>query len=258
MIAIVTQLCHYPIKGLSAQVLDHVTLHIGKGFPLDRAFGFARHDSGFDPANPKPLPKSKFVVLARDAALATLDTHYDADAQILHITKAGETTAFDITDPMARDVLVQMLAEHVGLPTDQHPSLQSAEPHRFTDVSVVSPEMMNAVSLINTDSVAAFSNDLGQDISPARFRGNILFSGLPAFEEFELIDKTLHIGEAAFKVVQRTRRCPATEVNLETGIRDIDVPARLKALYDHSDMGIYAHVIQDGDIKPGDKITIDA
>lgn len=253
----IERLCHYPIKGLSAQALDTVALTAGQGFPLDRAFGLARHDSGFDPQNPKPLPKGKFVVLARDAALATLETHLDAETQTLDVTHHGETHSFDITDAMARDVLAQWMADHVGLSRDALPSLQSAAPHRFTDVSVVSPEMMHAVSLVNINSVAAFSADLGQDISPARFRGNILFSGLPAFTELDLMDKTLRIGDVQLHVVQRTRRCPATEVNLDTGVRDVDVPGKLRALYGHSDMGIYAHVTQGGTLRPGDSIEID-
>lgn len=252
----IERLCHYPIKGLSAQTLDKVPLTAGEGLPLDRAFGLARHDSGFDPENPKPLPKGRFVVLARDAALATLDTHFDAETQTLAVTHQGETHSFDITDAMARDVLAQLLADHVGLPRDELPSLQSAAPHRFTDVSVVSPEMMNAVSLVNIDSVAAFSADLGQHIAPDRFRANILFTGMPAFAEFDLMDKTLQIGDVQLKVVQRTRRCPATEVNLDTGVRDVDVPAKLRALYGHSDMGVYAHVTQGGTIRPGDTLKI--
>ena len=71
---IIQNLYRYPIKGLSAEPLESVDLQNGSGFPLDRALGFARPGSGFDPENPKPLEKTKFVVLARDAGLATL-TH---------------------------------------------------------------------------------------------------------------------------------------------------------------------------------------
>ena len=41
----VTDLFHYPIKGLSAQRLERVELIPGEGFPSDRVFGLARHDS---------------------------------------------------------------------------------------------------------------------------------------------------------------------------------------------------------------------
>ncbi|MEM6940976.1 MAG: MOSC domain-containing protein [Pseudomonadota bacterium] len=256
MAAQISGLFHYPIKGLSAQALDHVTLQQGQGFPMDRMLGFGRHNSGFDPENPRPLPKGRFVVLARDAALATLDTQYDAATHTLRVTHRSESTAYDLADPMAVDVLVRFLAEHVGISSAALPRLHAAAPHRFTDVSVVSPQMMNAVSLLNAESVAAFSKDLGQDISPARFRANLVFEGLPAFAEFDWIGKRVAVGGVAFDVVQRTQRCPATEVNLDTGLRDIDVPKALQRLYGHRDMGVYAHVVQGGEIRLGDALKL--
>ena len=143
----------YPVKGLSAQSLDEVTLNVGTGFPLARAFGLARPGSGFDPAHPKPLPKSRFVVLARDAKLALLDTHYDADTGTLRVAKDGNTETFHIATAEGAAAASRFVALAAELPEDQMPSLAFAGPHRFTDVSVVSPQMMNAISLINMESV---------------------------------------------------------------------------------------------------------
>lgn len=252
MSATVEMLCHYPVKGLSAQRLDHVTLAPGQGFPLDRAFGFARPGSGFDPENPKPLPKGKFVMLARDATLALLDTRYDDATQMLHIGNA----AFDTKTTAGRDAAATAISTHLGYAQDMQPTLHAAAPHRFTDVSVVSEAMMNAVSLINADSVATFAETVKMDISPARFRGNILFSGTPAFAELEWEGREIAVGEAKMRVVRRTQRCPATEVNLETGERDIDLPRTLQQHYGHKDMGIYAEVTQGGRIAPGDMLTV--
>ncbi len=250
----VENLYHYPIKGLSAQPLDTVTLTAGQGFPLDRAFGLARPNSGFNPQDPKPLPKTKFVVLARDAALARLKTKLDGS--VLSIAFGGTSQNFDISTPQGRDSAAKHVADCIALPDDMRPTLYSAEPHKFTDVSVVSPAMMNAVSLINADSVAVFSKDIGHDISPARFRGNIVFSGLSPLSELEMVDRSLEIGEATLKIVRRTKRCPATEVNLETGERDVNVPKLLRDTYGHSDMGVYADVVQGGTVSVGDALRI--
>ncbi|MFK7835512.1 MAG: MOSC domain-containing protein [Sulfitobacter sp.] len=255
MSAKVEALFHYPIKGLSAQALDQVTLRPGQGFPLDRVFGFGRPGSGFDPENPRPLPKGKFVVLARDAGLALLDTRFDTDAETLRITQEGLTRTHDLSTDAGCIEAAQSIADALGYDADMVPTLHNAAPHRFTDVSVVSPEMMNAISLINIDSVAHFADTIGYPISPARFRGNILFSGMPAFDELKMIGEVLRIGDVALKLVQRTRRCPATQVNLETGERDIDVPKELNETYGHSDMGVYAEVLEGGVIMPGDAIT---
>jgi uncharacterized protein YcbX len=256
MSAVIEMLCQYPVKGLSAQQLDQVTLVEGQGFPFDRAFGFARPGSGFDPENPRPLPKGKFVVLARDAALALLRTRYDAATETLHIGTGGQSQAFDVTTATGRDAAAACIADHLGYDADMRPTLQSAGPHKFTDVSVVSEAMMNAVSLINIDSVAQLAETLEVGIDPARFRANILFSGIPPFEELDWVDRDIAIGQARLRVVLRTQRCPATEVNPDTGVRDIDLPRALQQHYGHRDMGVYAQVIRGGRIAPGDRLTV--
>ena len=252
----VRTLYHYPVKGLSAQMIDHVTLAVGQGFPLDRAFGLARPDSGFDPSNPKPLPKTKFVVLARDAGLAMLKTHYDALADTLRVSGDGQDRTFDLGTKEGRDAVSAAISDHLGYADAERPTLYSAEPHKFTDVSVVSPAMMNAVSLINLESVADFSVSIDASVDAARFRGNILFDGIPPQAELDWIDREVTVGEVRLKIVQRTKRCPATEVNLETGRRDLDVPRLLRHAYGHSDMGVYAQVVRGGTIRPGDALLV--
>lgn len=63
---VLEQLNRFPVKGFSAEPLDAVDLKVGEGIPGDRLFGFARFDSGFDPDNPQPLPKGRFVALANE------------------------------------------------------------------------------------------------------------------------------------------------------------------------------------------------
>ena len=253
--ATVRTLWHYPVKGLSAQPLDSVLLVAGKGFPLDRAYGFAKPGSGFDPADPKPLPKTKFVMLARDAEIAGLKTRLDPETRVLTIEDSSAPQAFDLNSEADVRAAEALIARTIGAGPEAAPTLHSAHPHRFTDVSVVSPQLMQAISLINLDSVAAFGAQIGQAVDPARFRANILFSGLPALAELDMVGHTLTIGAATLRIIRRTKRCPATEVNPETCARDIDVPRLLREAYGHSDMGVYAEVIDGGMIRPGDTMT---
>ncbi len=248
-------LCRYPVKGLSAEQLSDVTLEAERGFPGDRRFGFARPNSGFEPNNPKPLPKSRFYMLARDGALSRLSTSYSEDTGLLSMsTVEGVTENFDISQEKGQQAASQFLQSYLGLGDNEVPQLFEASPHRFTDVSVVSKEMMHAVSFINTDSVKAFSAAIGQDIDPNRFRGNIHISGLPAFTELDRVGHQIAIGTARFYIVQRTERCPATEVDLSTGTRDLKIPSLLYQQYGHRDMGIYAEVVRGGVIKTGDTV----
>ncbi len=247
-------LTRYPVKGLSGETLESVQLEAGQGFPCDRHFGFARPDSGFDAGNPKPLPKSKFYMLARDASLVLLSTAFDEKTGVLSMSAPESSGQFTITSVDGKKQASEFLKAYLALPDDETPQLYEASPHRFTDVSVVSTAMMNAVSLINLDSVQAFSKATGKDVDPRRFRGNIQFSGLAPFSELEMVERQISIGSVRLKIVKRTKRCPATEVDLTTGERDMNVPGLLQENYSHKDMGIYAEVLEGGVIAPGDVV----
>ena len=41
-------------------------------------------------------------------------------------------------------------------------------------------------------------------------------------------------------------RCAATEVDPDTGIRDLPIPRTLMQTYGHADCGVYAEVIEGG------------
>ena len=97
---------------------------------------------------------------------------------------------------------------------------------------------------------------IGQSVDPARFRGNILFSGFPPFSELDLVGQRIALGEIEMKVVLRTKRCPATQVNLQSGKRDLDIPKLLQEHFGHSNMGIYAEVLSSGTLKLGDEVRV--
>jgi hypothetical protein len=70
--------------------MTSVALRPDEGIPGDRFFGFARYNSGFDPSDPQPLPKDRFVVLLKEAELASLQTRFSADSQILEVSHNNE------------------------------------------------------------------------------------------------------------------------------------------------------------------------
>ncbi len=249
-------LTRFPIKGLSGHALERVTLEAGQGFPCDRKFGFARPNSGFDPADPKPLSKTKFYMLARDASLALLDTQYDESTGVLSLSSSDGGEQFDISTEQGKQEASQFLKRYLSLSDEETPQLYEASPHRFTDVSVDSAEMMNAISIINLDSVASFSKAIGQAVDPRRFRGNIHLSGLLPFSELEMVGQEITVGSVHLKIVRRTRRCPATEVNLVTAERDLRTPTLLREHYKHMDMGVYAQVVQGGMLQLGSQIQV--
>ena len=50
-------------------------------------------------------------------------------------------------------------------------------------------------------------------------------------------------------------RCAATNVDPDTGIRDLAIPDALQRAYGHADCGIYAEVVTPGEIAVGDRVA---
>jgi len=125
------------------------------------------------------------------------------------------------------------------------------EGHSFSDVA------KKVVSIINLASVAAVEDAAGLPVNPLRFRANLYVAGWPSWHEFDLLDRTVAIGKTArVKIIKRIPRCAATDVDPETGIRDLTIPRTLLNTFDHTDCGVYAEVIAPGEIAPGDAIAL--
>jgi uncharacterized protein YcbX len=125
---------------------------------------------------------------------------------------------------------------------------RAAEAH-LTDV----PEPWLSVN--NHATLRAVSQRAGAELSMHRWRGNLWIEGLAPWEEFDLVGRTLRIGEATFEVRERITRCKATMANPETGRRDVDTLAALRT-WDHQDFGVYAAVTGGGTIRRGDPVEI--
>jgi uncharacterized protein YcbX len=71
-----------------------------------------------------------------------------------------------------------------------------------------------------------------------------------------LVGQEIAVGPSVrLKIVARIVRCAATEVDPDTGIRDLPIPSLLMETYGHADCGVYAEVAAPGTIAAGDEIT---
>ncbi|MEM7693356.1 MAG: MOSC domain-containing protein [Pseudomonadota bacterium] len=256
MEASIVSLARYPVKGLSGEPLHEASLTPGEGFVGDRILAFARHGTPFDEDAPTPLQKRAFHMLARDAALATLATRYDPATDTLTLSGATETTARLATaDGIA--AAENAIAAHLGHSADAAPRLVRGKGrHRFTDVSVVSDEFMQAVSIVNLATIADFAARTGHTITPERFRANIVVDGWPAWSELQLEGATINAGTARLRGLLRTERCAATTVNPLTAARDVPIPRLLTETVGHADLGLYVSVEGGGVLRPGDTLTV--
>ena len=241
----------YPVKGLSPEPLPRTELSRGRTLPYDRAYAIENGPTGFDPADPKYLPKIRFLMLMKNARLAELRTAFDEASQVLSVRhEKREVARGDLRTADGRRSIQDFFAEFCADELRGPPRVLQGHGHSFSDVA------KKVVSIINLASVAELENATDAPVDPLRFRANLYVTGWPAWREFDLLGTEIGIGTSArLKVVKRIVRCAATEVDPVTGIRDLAVPRTLMDTYGHADCGVYAEVIGDGTIAVGDAVT---
>jgi hypothetical protein len=164
--------------------------------------------------------------------------------------------AFGVVQTLQRRVGPALPGRHINARLEGPPAFVAGEGFRFTDVSVLSHGMMNAVSLINLATVRDIGVAWGVDIDPLRFRANLYMDGGDAWEEASWLDRDILIGDVRARVVMRTPRCAATNVNPVTAERDMTLPATMMERYGHRDLGVYLQIIEGGAIAPGAPVTV--
>jgi GntR family transcriptional regulator/MocR family aminotransferase len=247
---VVSNIYHYPIKGLSPQRLTQAILHAGQTFPHDRLFALARPRSPIDAHVAKWAKKGLFVMLMLDEALAQVRTHLDIDTldftiqqdnrQLLAVNLASERGRYD----------AELFFEHLVPTLNGAPRLVRAETGgHFMD----KPD--NVISLINLATVRSLEEQWGFEVDPLRFRANIYIDGAQPWEEFDWVGRDIAIGDAVFRVDRRNGRCGATNVNPRTGRRDLDIPGSLRTAFGHKDLGVYLVTRKTGEISVGAQVA---
>ena len=241
----------YPVKGLSPERLGRAHLGIGATVPGDRLYAIENGPSGFDPEAPRYQPKLHYLMLMRNERLATLRSRYDDASTTLVIDHEGREAARENLRTQAGQAAIErFFADFCAADLRGPPRLLHAPGFSFSDVA------RKVVSIINLVSLAALENAVGAPVHPLRFRANVYVSGWPPWREFDLVGRQIAIGESArLKIVKRIVRCAATDVDPDTGIRDLAIPQTLLRTFDHADFGVYGEVIAKGDIAPGDAVS---
>jgi uncharacterized protein YcbX len=250
MAAEIRAIYRYPVKGLSPEPMPRARLSAGETVPGDRLYAIENGPSQFDPEAPRYRPKTHYLMLMRNERLAALKTSFAAEQRMLTIMHDGrEAVRGDLGSPKGRDTIEQFFAAYCADELRGPPKLLHAPPFSFSDVA------RKVVSIINLASVAALEDVIGAPIDPLRFRGNVYVTGWPAWSELDLVGtEVATAGGARLKIVKRIVRCAATNVDPDTGIRDLAIPETLQRTYGHADCGIYGEVVAGGEIAVGDSV----
>jgi uncharacterized protein YcbX len=244
----ITHLYRYPVKGLAAERLDRVTLEPGCALPWDRAFALALGDTQFNPANPAWLPKNRFMCLLKHASIAALRCRFDPATGEMEINGPHDEIRANALTAAGRDAIAAWLTSFLG-PAARGPArLHHVPGHVFAD------QRRPVVSLINRASLAALEAAAGAPRDALRFRANIYFDAPKPWSEFDWIGRDIAVGAARLRVLDRTERCAATEVNPATAQRDASPVRELLAAFGHADLGVHAEVIQGGEVAVGEAV----
>ncbi len=247
----VERVYRYPVKGLTPEALDEAAVEEGGCLPWDRAFALAQGDAPFDPERPEWLSKSHFMCLMKNAAIAALRSSFNPARGTLVIRAPdGSGVEANALTEAGRARIGAWLAAFLGEEARGQPHFHHIPGHSFCD------QPRKVVSLINLASLADFQARVGVPREKRRFRANVYFSSTAPWAELEWVGETISLGGARLRVVKPISRCPATEVNPTTALRDADPVAELRALYGHINLGVHAEVIEGGMIAVGDGLRL--
>lgn len=239
----VAHIWRHPIKGHGREPLDHVTLSAGQTIPWDRRWAVAHDAAKAD--GTEWAPCQNFSRGARTPSIMAIAASVDEAAGTVTLTHPERPPL--TFDPDREEAAFLTWVRPLMDPGRAMPARILRVPGRgMTDTDFPS------ISLGNLSSLRALSDRAGRPVAMERFRINLWLEGLGPWEEFEWIGRRLRLGQAILQVEERITRCLATHADPRTGTRDIDVLGTLTAGWDHTDFGIYATVVEGGDIHPDD------
>ncbi|MCP2082991.1 UNVERIFIED_ORG: uncharacterized protein YcbX [Methylorubrum zatmanii] len=248
----IAALYRYPVKGLSPEAVETAELETSGYFPGDRLYAIENGPSGFNETVPRHLPKIAYLMLMRNEALARLRTRFDDATHRLTVEENGvQAVDADLSTAEGRAALAEFMKGFLPQELRGAPRVLTAPPgYRFTD------SRTGYVSLINRASVAATEDLVGAPVDPLRFRGNLYLDGLEPWAELDMVGRVLEAGDVRFKITSRTERCAATNVDPQTGQRDLSIPRTLMQGVGHTDCGVYAEVLAGGVLRTGDSLRV--
>jgi len=245
----ITHLYRYPVKGMSPETLQRVSLQAGEAITLDRRFALAHGTTEFNPDAPQHLHKTHFLMLMKNERLAALHTVYNDNTGILQIFQADKLqVSAPVQEIQGQQAIEKFFAEYDEI--QQAPQFVQAPGHTFSDVDA------KVLSCINLATVRELEKVLGTTINPLRFRANVYFDGAAPWVELDWVDKELMLGTAKVRGMRLIQCCAAPNVNPQTAERDLQIPPAMINTYGHRYTGIYVQVIANGEVAVTDELVM--
>lgn len=246
----VAEIWRHPIKAHGRERLDQVELTEGKCLPWDRRWAVAHERSCFDVDRPRWQPCHEFSIGSKKPRLQAIRCFTDPSFRSITLSHPDKP---DITfDPDDNDGACEFIQWVMPISNGGQylPARVVRAASAMTDTDYPS------VSLINLATHRVVEDQLGQEISPLRWRGNFLIDGFDPWQEEGWYGKRLAFGDAILEVMEPIRRCNATMSNPDTGEKDANTLAALREGFGHQNCGVYAVVLKSGLVQQGDQIEV--
>ena len=255
----IESLWRYPVKSMRGQLLDEAFAGFS-GIYGDRLYAF--HSTGapagfpyltareqehmlrYAPTFRHPEKMRMPPNLSEAEALPPGATPvYPAPADTAVDVQAPDGEKLSIEDPS----LLHRLREGLG---DRHDLTWVRSDRAMTDC--------RPISLFHIRTAKQLGDEIGAPVDPRRFRANIYIDlkSQEPFGENELVGRVVRIGpKATIAILERDPRCKIITLDPDTSQPNPGV-MRCVARNHGGNAGVYAAVLVEGTIRPGDEITL--
>ena len=245
------QLWHFPVKGFGGSQMPLAKLQQRGYFPNDRQFAISIGNERTAAArNGTWFRKAHFLQLMSHELLAEYSCRYDDAKPRLELLHHGATClSIDPAQPTDCQRFENFFFTLLGSKLRGKPRLMTMKHQAYSDQSTA------LISIASNASIDAFADATNTKPDSRRFRVNIIIDGDKPFAEETLIGTTLRCGDALLLVKEPVGRCAAINVDPATAKRNSEDYVRfMKAHFGHSNLGIFAEVINGGIIRVGDRL----
>ncbi|UWP92553.1 MOSC domain-containing protein [Aliiroseovarius crassostreae] len=246
----IAQIWRHPIKAHGREAMVKARLEPGRALPFDRQWGVL-HEAARLAQNADGWEECRnFSRGAGVPLLQAMEAHFDlptGTVTLTHPKMPGLTINPDRPEDQTRFIKWVQHLTPAGRPK---PTRVIKAKNAMTDSQTVS------LSLMNLASHQAICSRVGRELSPLRWRGNLLVSGLFPWEERGWVGKHIRIGNAEFYIRKEITRCRMTEASTRTGERDANTLGALRDGWGIQEMGVHAVVTKGGEITVDDKIEV--
>lgn len=240
---VVSAVWRYPVKGLGGESLPAAEVLSERGIDGDRRWMLAVRDvAGLLAGDEKWLPWNYARTLKSSARLAGLRASLSKD--VLTVAHGDDVVRGVPQEPADKRQLEEFLR---GALNDDDIFLADCQAHPAWD------DENTPLTVLFSASVSDLSRHAGVSLSPIRFRANLIVEGGAPWNEREHFGGVLTVGDALqLSIIEGVERCPATQVNPQTGERDCNVPEMLLRHFQYNEMGVKCKILQGGKVAAGE------